>query len=592
MKYKVSLLLTLFAVIEIYSQQIAVPYRDGSKWGVSDVTGNIIIPTLYDSVSFDKYDQYNQEILYTELKGKKGIVVKGIEIFKPEFLSIVIMQNLYIATKEVNNQYELHVADQTGKEVLDNSYVLLRAIKEVYYYTKVTTGSSSSRSKQNYVVVFSLINRDNKKSVAVWDVQQNKITQWLYKDYYSIVDPVHYDSSSLLYRYKLNENSAIQEQIFRCKDGQFELVPSIKKGVVSETIIANQNSASGYAGSGSGTGKGPRDRRRVSSKGSDLGADTDRVEMEYDNQIVVESPSIKGDSDSYISVVPPPDTAIKEQPKEYISKSVEFRLVNSKILFQTTQNRNYRIKGVTEVSLKGKITDLKLVNIGYTEIKSTKADTIFNYKNFVTYRNGAKYGVLIGDDSSRTIEYDTLIVKQYTSHLEFKGKLSFIVGNKDKKTHKYKYGIMDSNLELKFPLVYDQIIDNSPHGGEDFNQWTAILDGKYGIINPNGTVLLPSEYDEIISKKNSFGRNVFLQLKKGNQYGVYIRERDKKIEIYPALYPYPIDKIYFNYPFQRDGFSELTNEQKEQSIMLFSLTNEQGKLMGYANKNGTFYFKN
>ena len=592
MKYKIALFIIVFSGVNLFAQQLAIPYRDGNKWGISDVEGNLILPALYDSVTFDTHDSYNQEILFTELNGKKGLIVKGVEVFKPEYLSIVFKQNIYIATKDVNNQYELHIADQTGKEILDHSFVLLTSLKEHSFYSKVQTQKGSERSKVNYLVTLSLINRDNKKSVLVWDVQQNKITQWLFKDYYSISDPSYYDYSSLLYRYKINADSPLQEKSFIGKEGQFEGISIANNRVLSEILIPKSNLSSSSSGSGTGNGRGSGRGSKGSGSGgiSERYSESEEIRPAYD--MIVESPAIKGVPDSDTSLVAPNEVPVKEKPKEYISKTVEYSLLNSKIIFETALRNNPKIKGATEVPLKGKISDLKLNKIGYTEVKSTKADTIFYYKNFITYRNGSKYGVLIGDDSSRAREFDTLIVKQYTSHLEFRGKLSFLVGNRDKKTKKMKLSIMDSDLEMKFPFDYDQIIDNNPYGGEDLNQWTAIVDGKYGIINPNGTVLLTPEYDEIVSKKNNFGSNIFLQLKKGNLYGVYIRERDKKIEIYPALYPYPIDKIYFNYPFQKDGFSELTNEQKQQSIMLFSLINEQGKPMGYANKNGTFYFKN
>ncbi len=591
MKYKIALFIIVFSGVNLFAQQLAIPYRDGNKWGISDVEGNLILPALYDSVTFDTHDSYNQEILFTELNGKKGLIVKGVEVFKPEYLSIVFKQNIYIATKDVNNQYELHIADQTGKEILDHSFVLLTSLKEHSFYSKVQTEKGSERSKVNYLVTLSLINRDNKKSVLVWDVQQNKITQWLFKDYYSISDPSYYDHSELQYRYKIKADSPLQEQIFDIKDGQFVVIHLLNKEQLSEILIPKEEISgySGGSGSGNGSGSGKGVGKRSSNRSEDY---SERIGLNSDYDMIVESPAIKGVPDSDTSLVAPNEVPVKEKPKEYISKTVEYSLLNSKIIFETALRNNPKIKGATEVPLKGKISDLKLNKIGYTEVKSTKADTIFYYKNFITYRNGSKYGVLIGDDSSRAREFDTLIVKQYTSHLEFRGKLSFLVGNRDKKTKKMKWSIMDSDLEMKFPFDYDQIIDNNPYGGEDLNQWTAIVDGKYGIINPNGTVLLTPEYDEIVSKKNNFGSNIFLQLKKGNLYGVYIRERDKKIEIYPALYPYPIDKIYFNYPFQKDGFSELTNEQKQQSIMLFSLINEKGKPMGYANKNGTFYFKN
>jgi hypothetical protein len=592
MKNKIILLVIIFSAFQLFAQQLAIPFRDGKKWGVSDVNGNLIIPAAYDAATFDEHSSYNQEIIFTQLKGKKGLIVKGVEVFKPEYLSIVFTQNIYIATKEVNNQYELHIADQTGKEVLDHSFVLLTSLKEHSFYTKVQSEKGSERSKVNYLVTLSLINRDNKKSVMVWDVQQSKITQWLFKDYYSISDPSYYDDFPLHFRYKINADSPIQEKSFFVNEGQLAVAPPDDKRVLSEILIPKEERSGSSRSSGTGNGSGSGKGGRGSGSGGISERYSEREEIRSDYDVVVESPTIKGDPDSDASLVAPNEVPVKEKPKEYVPKTAEYSLLNSKIIFETSLRNNPKVKGASEVHLNRKISDLKLNKIGYVEVKSTKADTIFYYKNFITYRNGSKYGVLIGDDSSRAREFDSLIVKQYTSHLEFKGKLSFLVGNKDKKTKKFKWSIMDSDLEMKFPFDYDQIIDNNPYGGEDLNQWTAIVDGKYGIINPNGTVLLAPEYDEIVSKKNSFGRNVFLQMRKGNLYGVYIRERDKKIEIYPALYPYPIDKIYFNYPFQKDGFSELTKEQKEQSIMLFSLTNEQGKPMGYANKNGTFYFKN
>ena len=90
MLFKINLFLVVFLlnILSISAQDIAIPYRDGEKWGMCNPDGKILIDPKYDKLEFsDDYTGY-QELFWSKIKNKKGLIINGrVEYLKPFILS-------------------------------------------------------------------------------------------------------------------------------------------------------------------------------------------------------------------------------------------------------------------------------------------------------------------------------------------------------------------------------------------------------------------------------------------------------------------------------------------------------------------------
>ena len=63
---KILLLLFCFSINFIEAQEIAIPYRDGDKWGVCNAEGKILIEPKFDAVEFiDEAEILNDQMLWS-----------------------------------------------------------------------------------------------------------------------------------------------------------------------------------------------------------------------------------------------------------------------------------------------------------------------------------------------------------------------------------------------------------------------------------------------------------------------------------------------------------------------------------------------
>jgi hypothetical protein len=162
----------------------------------------------------------------------------------------------------------------------------------------------------------------------------------------------------------------------------------------------------------------------------------------------------------------------------------------------------------------------------------------------------------------------------------------FKVGMLDKKTKNMKYGIIDVNHTFILPAEYDDIkmgytITSS------FKEQVFLVkkNNLFGLVSENKEFKLPIEFDDITFNLEN---QSFLRVKKGNQHTAYISyysNSDYVLTLLPNYFNYPVREIRYTISSGKKGISLL------EAIEYIALEDENGNFKGYANPNGTLYFK-
>jgi hypothetical protein len=169
------------------------------------------------------------------------------------------------------------------------------------------------------------------------------------------------------------------------------------------------------------------------------------------------------------------------------------------------------------------------------------------------------------------------------------------VGKKENKSNRYKYSFYSNNKGLLFPFLYDDLTALKLYSNQGNITYQSRIDKKYGIVQMNGQELLKPEYEAFKQPKYSSTSAVtkLYHLKKDNKYGMIFQNTNTyKIEIIDAVFDYEIDDIYLNYPKLEYRKTTESNPKALPKITLISLKDKNGNLKGYANANGTLYYKN
>ena len=281
----------------------------------------------------------------------------------------------------------------------------------------------------------------------------------------------------------------------------------------------------------------------------------------------------------------------KYKPVTYYTNS--FKLIDNQLVFEKQNQNNPKEKSSIAIKLKIPISNIEIKNY-HNSVKQN--DTIQYFNNMVFYKKKEKQGVLFSSDTKKVIEFDTIsksigAINDFNSNSE----IVLIVGNKDKKTNQFKYSFYSSDKGLLFPLQYDELTALKIYTNQGSITYQSKLGNKFGLIQINGQELLKPEYDELkqptYSSSSSRQPKKLFQIKKNNKFGMVIQDTNSnKIEIIEALFDYQIGDIYNNYPKQE--YKKGANSLDLPKITLLSLKDKNGIIKGYANKNGTLYYKN
>lgn len=524
-----------------FSQDVYVPYRDGKLWGLSDYEGNIIINPKYDTLKFNEQDDYDFSLIHTSKNLKKGLIISGKEVLEPKYDGIYPTYKKYIVTKYTENGKQLtEILDKTGKPILE------KPIEGILYSEALIEG----------LILIHTINLDYTEDLFIWNNREQKIVQYLFKNYYSIkLD--FYEKYKIYITYKQYEKDSPTEKKYTFYDLKLSELNSKNWESLVDPQYVKRNTEFNYYGSQEG----------VKSSYYSLPPTSDPKKADYYEN--------NGDNN---------DKKATEKPVKKTSYfHIRYNLENNAVYANIQKDYGEKSKKI-KIDLPKSATDIKIENLKVTSGKKTVLDSIYTYQNFITYNNKNKRGILIID---KPIEFDSIKVLRYINHGEFSERISFLVGNKNKKTNSYTYSILDTNQELKFPIEFDEIIINDAGGGSDFNNWTVRKNNKFGVIKPTGKIIAETIYDEIINKKID-GENSFLQLKKNNLYGYFSEITSGSLDLLEPVFQYRISGILHHYPYRR-GLFDWDNKTYKTII---TLVDESGNLLGYANKEGKLYFKN
>lgn len=539
----------------MFSQEIAIPYRDGTKWGICNDEGKIIIEPRFDKLDFSTDYDATQDILIPKLDNKEGLIINGKILFEPIYESIYQNNNLFFTTKFENNTKLADVFDNEGKSILK------KPVLQILSNKKVTDA----------IYIFHLLNDDYSETFYLYDIANKKIIQTLYENYYSInFIKEQSDYFSVSFLVKKRENDPLIAEAW-------DITKLPKEITKTKLLYRTENEYLEKF-----LKKAKKDRDNYYSEG---GMGSGNGVGSYD---------IKGDPDGDIAIEAP------REENNTVSKTVyiyhNFKMKENKLVVSKNFQNQTKTLPDTTVDIKIPLKDIEIKNYSFN---SKKNDTISYFSNFIQYKNKGKYGLIFPSDLKKTIEFDT-IAKNLNSISDinsYNREVILLVGNKDKKTNQFKYSLYSNLKGLLFPMQYDNLIYQPKLYSYNGNSnYMSKIENKYGIVQIDGTEFMKAEYDEINeNQKYESDRTAkkVLELRKENKYGVvYQNISNYKIELIDAVFDYEIKSIFLNFPkvaYQKKKESDAVIPKK---ITLVSLKDKRGNLVGYANANGTLYYKN
>lgn len=547
-----TLLISVYSIV-LHAQEIAIPYRDGTKWGMCNPEGKIILEPQYDQLEFKQNYDSDYRTVYSKLKDKTGLIIDGKVFFEAKYSQLYFDDENYVLISEDTSTKTTDIVDKKGNSILKKPII------------EIITSEHVSETLKLYQV----LNVDFTESIFTLNKKTNTIEQWLYEDYFSIhILKKVGGRYNLVCNSKKLENDALQTEVWN-----FEKAPYVKSNKVlfqTEDQYLEQfykkakTKSTNYSGYGSGSGSG------------DVMVDQGVEDAVYSVE--------RGYGDV---VADREEGTNANKPQLYFNYSLQKD--NDNLLLETKQEyTKVPKKFTTQVKRKASLKNLEIINYSY--YKHTN-DSVLNYRNIAFYKTKNKVGVVFPDEVSRVIEFDTIIKSfaQVNRNNTFE-EVTFIVGNKGNKSNAYKYSLFSSKKGLFFPLQFDEIVKFQYKNNNGNVVYKTKMGSKFGLIESNGNVLLKPEYEDFKRPAyNSHSSNVTKTylLKKNNKFGlIYQNEAAYKEEIIDAIFDYEIDDVLINYP------NKARYATSQSNLKLVTLKNVDNEIVGYANANGTLYFKN
>lgn len=526
-----------------FAQEIAIPYRDGKKWGICNAEAKLLIEPKFDNVEFYTF-WGDYRVLISKVKDLKGLIIEGKEILPPVYQSIYRIKNLYVVTKNENGQKRADIIFGNGKSILAKPIMQVMVMENF----------------DDKFQFFQVLNLDNTESVFIYDVQKNTISQWIYEDCYSLDLLRIRDVKQVHFKIKRKENDGVSLETW-----DFSQLPN----AISRSKTYNKSEADLMALFIN------KNYRRDSEDGGGSGSGNYGIKADTGDMLVIDEP-VSYDASKQV---------VKKTEPVYMSN--KFQIENDKLVLITQNERVQNSpKKTALVNLKVPLKDIKIEH--YTTL-SKKNDTINYFQNLVFYQRNNKKGILFSSKTKNLMEFDTIAKRGTWFYDEQKNnKLVYIVGNKEAKTNNFKYSFYSSDQKLLFPLQFDELKPSILMHDDGIKTFVVKTENKYGIVLNNGVEILKSEYDEIKEFQSSNSTLAIVQVKKGNKYRFITQKYSQQLNQKPAFFEYPLKDIMLNYP-KKDWES---SEGITQTINLLELVDENKKFVGYASDNGILYFKN
>lgn len=558
---KTALLFLFFVIFQsVFSQEIAIPYRDGKLWGICNETGKMLIEPKFDKLEFDgSTSSYSKhDLMISHKNGMKGLLINGNEILQPKYSYIYASDGLITIASDENGSTQDVV-------MFDGTSVLKRPIAYII---------SSGRIVGSYEL-YHVINRDLSESIFVFDTKSRKIVQSLYENYYSLLKngrqtyPKNYT-----FLVKKTDKDGLSSETWDFSKFPFEKTV-YKNSVDDERYYAEQFL------------RQAKKKKRENYSESSYG-------ISDDGGMVVEEAPIErmtgvgeGRFDDVVAI---PDTDDSNSKKVKSTRiNYNFSSKNDKIILQKTTSISNEKPLIEEISTS---FDSKNVTIKSFYTSKKENETTVSFNSYLVVKNNKKSAIVFPENLNKFVYFDSItsLIREVKDN-NFKTKeIVFVVGNFDKKGT-IKYGLYSNNRNLITELIYDEIKQTILPSHNQISVFQTKIGSKFGFILADGTVFATPKYDEIKeinSSKNNYEK--MIQTKFDNQYGLLF-SNNNSIVFVEAFSPYQIQDIIKNYPEQSN---QILPEQRvtKKPISLILLKDTSGKFVGYASINGQTYFKN
>lgn len=538
-----------FAIFQnVFCQEITIPYRDGNKWGICNVEAKILIEPKFDRLDFNKSYEKTHEYIISYVNKYEGLIVDGKEILEPTHTSIYEDEGLFYSRSDENGS-RTDIILPNGKSIFE------KPIAKILYHGRFGTTH----------VVYHVLNPNLTESLFVYDKKNLKTVQFLYENYHSIVR-LDKQSNASQYTLLVKKNPTSNLLI---ETWDMSKLPSKKNNAgidyVNEEEYLNYFLDKYYQNSW--------------KKNTDYGVEVEEYSGtgSYEVTEAVEEIPVRKIETTEVEV---------EVPLK-INRQYYLKQIDNKLFLESYTHRNNKDKKLEEIKLNIPTSDIIIKTVNFTEKRANGMDY---FNNYVEYRKGSKTGIIFPNDLKNAIEFDFIGSKIYKIIENYSTKeIVFLVGKRDK-NNQLKYGLYSNVRKQIVPFIYDDLNEVQYYGKNGNATFIAKLENKFGILQSDGTVLLHCKFPTLKKLINDYRSDGQLfQIEGDDKYGfVYLGNDQTKIV--EPIFDFPIQGLIAKYPnIKNRKINE--NSENQKTMMLIELQDEDNNFIGYANLNGTNYFK-
>ena len=486
---KSSLVFFLFVIFQsVFSQEIAIPYRDGNLWGICNETGKILVEPKFDKLEFPNTSENSNDYMISKLNGLEGLIINGKEILTPKYTSIYDDNGLF-HVKSTENESRADILLPNGTSIFE------KPLAKILYQTKI------EKNKK----LFHVLNQNLTESVFILDMDNYKTVQVLYDNYYSISyirtrsDIIN--RNEMLFVLKKSAKSDLLAERWSGTKIPLDKVSSDFRYLKEEEYLrffASKyygSSDDGYA-SNWGNGNKGEPMEVVEYSGSADMIEEAPMAIPYDERMVV--------SES-------PENKIKNLNHNLVKK-------DNKLFIESYLNRDYKNKKIEEIIVDVPVSDVKLPYGSFTFKTENGSD---NYNNFIRYQKKGKTIIILPNDLKNKITFDFIDERNFpVKENNIIKEIVFLVGKKDK-NNQLKYGLYSNVRKQIVDFIYDEFKNIQFYFNDGKMLFKIKQNDKYGLIQTDGTILLPTNFNDLTEVNNNYrsGTKVF-QVQKDNKYGL------------------------------------------------------------------------
>jgi hypothetical protein len=562
MENRTKLLLMLVIATTFYANaqvKILVPYKVGNFYGLSDLSGKLVLPAKYNSIEpigEGVYQYINTKFVNDTVQsygGTKEVKKRGVRFTGVIVGSKIIIENsnhnhfTYLEEGLIVGSQETYISKNSNFYTLKGEKLLSENVSKFRIILSPKTGNA--KAPASIAILAELMN--GKVSVFLFDCQKQKLLAPILDEVtgFKIDQNASFNNSLVCTYYDKNSKFCHDVLFYNKAVHQYQRTPYID--VNSQRKLESDNEE--LVGYGEGNSM-------------EVMGEPDFPTVEGDSPGSTEETKAKVIEEVFYFDYYKKDSVL------YNSKPIQFE-PNETLFFADP----------------------------YSQPRQKQA-LIFN--------NGKQYGLLLSDTKRSPVLYDSLIYlyNQY-SHWPYKNLWMFMAGKKDQATGQWQFGLLDENGNVKVPLDYDLIqidlmeisyeSDDEDEKGvfrykyPSYNQvsktlclkvnqrgnYLVLKDGKYGIITGLNEIVLPIEYDRIWKNKIQFLKtyeikNDFNVYQKGNLYGAFEINYEGKLSKNTGLVFKSIP-VYAYYDYMKVKGMDIYN-LAEPGNLLFCLANNKG----------------